>query len=275
MKKKGLRIAAFVTALILLGGIGWFANALVGNPISKALSRKNAGRYIAGHYADQGYEIQRVYYSFKDGGYHAAVSSPAVLDGDFTISCNGLGKVVSDSYEFDVTEKYNTVRRLDNAYRELMDQALKNPGFPYSSDIAFGELYMAPREGILSEESGLPKYAIPYEELELNGVYDIRQLGKRAGNLVIYVENQDITLENAAECMLKIRAFLDQAGIPFRSMSFTLYQPREEDKPRSDVQISVERFDYEEIYAEGMVERVKKAHEELEAYYKEMDSIKK
>ena len=43
MKKKILKIAALVIAIALIIGICWFANGLVGNPISKSLAtRKQA-----------------------------------------------------------------------------------------------------------------------------------------------------------------------------------------------------------------------------------------
>ena len=38
--KKSVKIIAAVKAFILIGGILWFANGFLGNPISKALAKK-------------------------------------------------------------------------------------------------------------------------------------------------------------------------------------------------------------------------------------------
>ena len=40
--KKSVKILAGITAFILIGGILWFANGLLGNPISKALANNTA-----------------------------------------------------------------------------------------------------------------------------------------------------------------------------------------------------------------------------------------
>ena len=42
MKKKILKIVAFVLALALIVGVCVFANSLVGNPVSKLLATKTA-----------------------------------------------------------------------------------------------------------------------------------------------------------------------------------------------------------------------------------------
>ena len=42
MKKKVLKVLALIVAIALIIGIGLFANALVGNPVSKFLATKSA-----------------------------------------------------------------------------------------------------------------------------------------------------------------------------------------------------------------------------------------
>ena len=46
MKKRVLKVAALVTAIMLIIGVCLFANSLVGNPISKALAKNTAEKYI-------------------------------------------------------------------------------------------------------------------------------------------------------------------------------------------------------------------------------------
>ena len=70
MKKKVLKIFALVLAIILIIGIGLFANALVGNPVSKYLATKSAEEHLAKNYSDKDFVIEEVNYDFKTGGYH-------------------------------------------------------------------------------------------------------------------------------------------------------------------------------------------------------------
>ncbi|MBR2884243.1 MAG: hypothetical protein IKB93_05555, partial [Clostridia bacterium] len=77
MKKKVLKITAFVVALALIAGIAVFANALVGNPISKLLAQNAAERHIEENYADTDFYVERVSFSFKDTRYHAYIKSPS------------------------------------------------------------------------------------------------------------------------------------------------------------------------------------------------------
>ena len=93
MKKRILKIAAFVFAIILIAGVSVFANSLVGNPISKAIAKNTAEKHLEETYADKDFEIERVSFSFKDGYYHAFVCSPSSIDSDFTILIDMWGKM--------------------------------------------------------------------------------------------------------------------------------------------------------------------------------------
>lgn len=77
MKRKVLKTAAFLTAVVLISGLGAFANALVGNPVSRLLAKRTAQAYLDGHYGDTGFVLEEVSYSFKEGGYYATIRSPA------------------------------------------------------------------------------------------------------------------------------------------------------------------------------------------------------
>ena len=76
MKKRILKLTAFAAALALLAGVLWFSNGLLGNPVSKFLAARAAREYLAGQYPGADYQVESVNYSFKFGGYTAAVVSP-------------------------------------------------------------------------------------------------------------------------------------------------------------------------------------------------------
>ena len=46
MKKRILKISALCLAIVLIVGVCWFANGLVGNPISKTMARNAAEKYL-------------------------------------------------------------------------------------------------------------------------------------------------------------------------------------------------------------------------------------
>ena len=58
--KKSVKILAAVTAFILIGGILWFANGLLGNPISKVLVNNTAKKYIDKNYSHMNLNISEV-----------------------------------------------------------------------------------------------------------------------------------------------------------------------------------------------------------------------
>lgn len=102
MKRKALKITAFILALALIGGIGFFANALVGNPISTFLANRSAEKYISETYPEGDFLIRDVRYDFKVGGYYAKIYSPRSIDSDFELRIDFFGKVHYDTYEYSV-----------------------------------------------------------------------------------------------------------------------------------------------------------------------------
>ena len=274
MKKKHLKILALVVAFASIIGLGLFANAFLGNPLSKMLAKSTAQNYLTVTYSDTDYYIDRVSYNFKDGNYNAYIKSPTSIDTEFTLSITMFGKLQWNSYE-DVITGSNTARRIDQEYRELTDTQFNDPSFPYNCYIGFGTLEIYPAYLIENADlADVPSYALNQDELILDKIYNIPELGRQAGHLIIYVENNTVTIEQAAQIMLGIKEQFDAAGIPFAAMDFTLQYPRPEEGPRPEGEISVADFPYNEIYEDGMQERVSEADKALTAYYEEQDAKK-
>ena len=271
MKKKVLKIIAFIIAIALILGICWVANGLNGNPISKMLAKKAANEYLEANFPDTDYYIEELGFSFKFTNYYAHVRSKASMDTQFSLDIDMFGNVYFDTYE-DVLSGAITARRLEQDYRALTDQIFENPSFIYKSEIQYGTLEIYPQEAMDDPlVTDIPDYALVQEDLVLDQIYDIRELGKQAGHLVVYVDSDTISFELAAEIMLGIRTEFDKANIPFRAIDFVLQQPLPEEGPRTGDRINFDNFPYEDIYEEGLVNRIKVAHEELEAYYAEQD----
>ena len=60
MKKKVLKIIALVVAVALIVGVCIFANALVGNPISKWVATNTAEKHLEDSYGEKDFEIELV-----------------------------------------------------------------------------------------------------------------------------------------------------------------------------------------------------------------------
>ena len=274
MTKKILRRMAWILASALVLGALWLGNAFFGNPVSRMLAGNTARKHLAEVYAGTDFYIERIVYSFKDANYHAFIRSPSSVDTKFTLYITMLGRLRLDTYD-DVLSGFNTVLRLEHAYRALADTVLEDPSFPYDCHIAFGTLEIYPQELIDNPDiEDIPSYALAQDELILDGDYNIRELGRQAGHLIIYAQQDTVDAQRAGEIMLDIRALFDEAEIPFAAMSFTLWHPKGEDGKRPEGEISVAHFPYGGIEPEGMRARVEEADRALEAYYAEMDARK-
>ena len=274
--KKYLKILALIVAVVLIVGLACFANALNGNPISKMLAKRTGEKYLSETYVGTDYYIDRVSYNFKDGNYHVFIKSPTSIDTEFTLVITMLGEFCYDTYD-SVVNGLNTARRIEMEYRELADTVFESPAFPYCSEITYGTLEIYPEEALKnSEVNEIPPYALNQNELVLDKIYDVRALGKQAGHLIVYVDNNRVTFDDAAEIMLNIKKMFDDAAVPFVAIDFVLQYPKpEEEGRRPEGEVRVENFSYAEIYEDGMVERICEAHEALEEYYEEMDALKK
>ena len=273
MKKKILKIAAFIVAVALIAGLCWFANGLVGNPISKLLATNTAKQYLKDHHPDTDYQLDAVTFNFKFVCYNAYFSSPSSPDSSFTLMLGMDGKIVQDYYEAHVTNRENTARRLENEYRAAVGKVLDNPAFPYDCHIGYGELQFIPEE--YKHESDVPSYALITNDLELDGIYDINELGAKAGALTIYIYDDTVSVERLAEIILDIKAMLDDSGVSFYVLDCVLEYPKPESGQWTEGRVEVMEFLYSDIYEEGMVERVQASNDAATDYYREMDALKK
>lgn len=259
-KKKILKIAAFITAIVLIVGVIVFANAFVGNPVSKLLAKRAAEKYIDENLPDSDYSIHGMFFDWKSSGcYRVFLTSPSNIDGGFDLLVNMAGVIVYDTYEGYVIDGGNTERRLGKEYHDLCDTVFNSPTYPF--DLSYGSL------GFTDVQYGsvydIPDFGIVKEDLVPNKVYNIRELGARSGYLTVYVEDDDVSYERAAEVLLELKEMFDQSGVPFRALCLTLWHPRPEDGLRPEGMVYLNLFLYDDIYEDGLAERVKTAHEEF------------
>lgn len=277
MKRKWLKIAALAAALIIIAGLCMFANALVGNPVSKWLATRTAEKHLKEVYGDTDFEIERVGFNFKDTDYYVHIKSPSSEDSSFSLRIDMFGNLFLDTYESRVLQGSNTQNRLYMEYRALVDEVVEAPDYPFSTFIAYGDLKVGFQHPDV--EVGVPYWPENYvilDKVELDKKYDIRELAKTAGYLVIYVEDELVNVERAAEVLLQLKELFDQRNVPFYAIDFVLEYPRKEEGGNiKEGRVNVEGFLYSDIYEEGLVERIRSADEKLNAYYEEQDKITK
>ena len=272
MTKKLLKILALVVAFVLIVNVLMLANSLLGNPVSYLLAKSVAEGYIAENHPAEGYVIERVGYDFKFGRYYAYASSESVKDGEFTITVTMWGEVTGSDYVHRVTERDNVSWRLNEDYRVAVNALFDGWNSPYAVDLSYGMLQFIC-------EDYTPEYGIGImkSELELGGIYNVSQLGEKAGVIVVYVDSDEVSDGYAAEFLLDLRRVMDSAGVGFCKVDLTLrHPPIDPEIPykRPEGEINLHGFNYSDIYEDGMVDRVRASIEETRAYYESLSGEK-
>lgn len=254
MKKKLLKIGAFCLAAAMIVGLAIFANGLIGNPISYLLARSTAKKHLQNNYAETDYELDSVSYSFKTGGYYAYVVSPSSEDSSFTLGISSTGKLDYSDYEYRVEGRGNTASRLYAQYRDAVQGVLHSSFYPYTLSMGYGRLEFEQEEG-----ETLPDGFWRKTDLELDRVYNINEIAKTNGRLVLYVDSDEVSEGKAAEILLTTKRLFDEVGVKFYSVYFVLDYAAEEGALRPEGSIRCRDFLYTDIYEEGLAERIREA----------------
>ena len=267
------KITAWFTGVILvvLGAIVAFIP--FGNPLSEYLVTRNAENYLNENYENTDYYIETVNYDFKTGSYYVHIAAPDSLDKSFTLYAGSDGKITFDTYESSVLEKWNTANRINSEYFEKTRSILERDDFPYNEHIAFGEIYF--KENGVPEGEEIPDYGLSTADLVLDGVYDISEIGAMAGELTVYIYDEDISIERLSEILLGIKEFLDDNGVTFYIIDCILEYPRPEDENAAakEGRTEVMNFLYKDIYQEGLTDRVRLSDQKAKEYWTEQDAL--
>ena len=266
------KVVALALAIILTVGVCFVVNGLVGNPLSALIVKKNAKSYVEENYPDTDYVVQYVGFSFKDGNYYASVSSPSSTDSYFYLDFKMDGKLTYDSFEDSVVKRRNTARRLEDEYRRRVENVLSSSAFPYESDIGYGELVILGRDDLAQNDTA--DHLLIAEELVLDGFYDVNELGSRAGLLTIYIYDDQVSSQRLAAILLDLKSIFDRSGVGFSKINCVLEYPRSEDGEGKEGRVEVMEFDYDDIYAEGLEDRVAASDRAANDYYAEQDAKK-
>lgn len=262
--KKFTKWLSVVLLVAVFAFMLYVANAFFGNPVSYLLAKKNASQFMEENFGDSHFQINKVGYDFKRGGYYAFVDSPTSQDCYFTIYLDEWGRYYGDSYE-DVTSKYTTLSRINNQYWDLVRDNATDINSRFDTSIYFGdikivgvyEIYTYTDENGEAKEYTLDKnYGFDRSLLELDKEYDIYQIGRDCGKICLYIHDPEVSVERAAQLILEFKAYLDEKDIPFHAIDFHLCEPRNEEGQNVGEQITLYDFLYSDIYEEDLVDRV-------------------
>lgn len=124
MKLSVKKIALGIFVLLILA----VANALFGNPVSKALAERGADKVIAEKYGDLDLSREKVFYNFKDGDYVAHLKVKNSVDPRFELCFDSFGRLYRDSYDERI---FQTLMRFDRAIHDYGRGLEKAYDFPY------------------------------------------------------------------------------------------------------------------------------------------------
>lgn len=114
-----LKLAAGLTALLLLAVLLLLANSFVGNPLAARAARNRGREYLEERYGRPDLEIKGVTYNPKDSSYIIAVFSSTSRDTHFFLRYRE-GEIYADDYEIAVLSGWNTMERFCDEYTERL-----------------------------------------------------------------------------------------------------------------------------------------------------------
>ena len=280
MKKKIINTISWIVVLAFVCVGLYFISAFFGNPISSALAKSTANRYLAENHPNADFEIVKVTYDMKSGGYHVKVASPTSVDSHFIIYCDALGRYNDDTSSC-ITDGSNTYVRLTTEYWDLVREKL--PYVHFDIDIGHGDLRVAgvfeiydyvDKDGQRRHYTLTKDYGLDITTLVLDEQYDILTLGRDHGSLCVDIIDEEVTVERAAEVLLELKNLLDEQGLPFHAIDFTLCGPRNENGQKVGPSIRLIEFLYTDIYEEGLIDRVQANWNITQEHYAIQDGLK-
>ena len=92
--------------------------------------------------------------------------------------------------------------------------------------------------------------------------------------MTVYIDDETVTAERAAELLLEIKRLMDAGGVPFYAIDLTLQYPRPENGTRPEGSIDTKDFLCADIYPDGLADRVRASDAAVQTFYGIMDAEK-
>jgi hypothetical protein len=236
MKNKKLlaQIVAGAVGLCITGFLLSVLNGMFGNPLSAALARNKIRAYVAENYAEENFQVPQATYNFKDQSYMTIIQSETSADTRFSVSVLDDGEIY-DSYEFDVIEKFNTFRRLEEALDDAVEDLIRAE-FPYETRLI-----------LASMKDNNPNM---FNSLLLDMPFDLYNLPLPV-EVVVWTSAEQPDYEVAAQRMLELKALMEANQVAVSTYSLSLEYPYHEEngelRPEIFDSISINDFPAEQL----------------------------
>lgn len=208
-----------LTGLGMLGVflIGWWAwYVFDGSEKAEQRAIQAAKDYVHQTYPDSTLHVTDVMYlSLYDPNYHVRMASETSVDTDFTVRVTRSGKIIDDSYEEDVVSKFNTYGRIQQAYDQAVQDALR---LVFSGRISL----MSELPYLQWDEDKDEVNKIDLDELEMDQVTGLSFYGARYGILFAHVRNTSYTYEEVADLLRDLKWEADDRNIRFHSIKLQI-----------------------------------------------------
>ncbi|MBR5265197.1 MAG: hypothetical protein IKV63_01125 [Clostridia bacterium] len=213
MKKKILKIIAFIVAVALIIGVLVISNAMNGNPVSKFMAKRASAKYVDEvikpafpDYADSIVQGD-TFYSFKDGYYHTRYTSTVSQDFYFNTMWNhGTIHDTSDN----ITTGWNTLSRLNDEYVQIIKSIMEGET-DYDFQLLGGD--------ILGDDK------ISTYELTLDMELDLHNL-PAFSNIFVYIYDENLSWERVSSLLLECKDIMDYHGIAIDEYTCVVNMPR-------------------------------------------------
>ena len=261
------KIAAIIGIILAVSILLTPLFLFTGHPVCYGLVALRSRIYLLQNYPELDVGLDKITYDFKHGGYYADYSSPTSIDTHFWLVCDGWGNVTVDRAD---TIDQNTIVRIAENYEDTYDAAIESADFSFEVYINFAHITHQYGNEISSINKDFGILQEEVEKLVLDGEYDFREFAAKYGRITFYAHDPEVTVERAAEILLELKAYLDKQNIPFRAIEFNL-----QSQTGSDEYVHLVDIFYEEIYEDGLVERVTEYNDAIHAHHAKMDEARK
>lgn len=251
-KKKGfMKIIKLISCIIIVTFLLIFINAIFGNPVSKYIVKKEATNYIEDKYPNNDYNIEKLFYSFKDSRYHVFIKSNSSKDTYFSVSYDSMGNIIYDNFNTLVKNKHNTYDRINTKYSKKVENILNK--LSYKSDIDYGQIQSS------DYTNEMINFGIDISTLELDKKYDIYELGKKYGSITYYVYDKEVSENKIKEILLNLKKEFDLNKTSFYTVNIYLKNIEGFETKKYDKKINIESYLYRDINEETIDSKIKES----------------
>lgn len=206
MEQDTVRIMKRTVGLILLTGIAFCTGAALmwffGSPWDRSGADQTVADYLSKQYPKTQLTATRAQFDASSRSYQVQVQNPDAADGDFTVFA-GQGQILWDSYEQDVLQKGNVVRRLEESYTLRVQKLLEKAELSEKIEVA-AQLDLDQVSLLHEQKANLSEDALTY-------------------NLMLSGETEDPSIDRAADLLTQVYKVLENDGCAFSHYGIQLY----------------------------------------------------